>query len=137
MTVFGNAYTKAASACSGEILTYHQPRLRLASVALTLGMTAGSPDIARVGEAPPGCRRRACIPQLVTAVAESAPAATALHAGSVRMTYGELIARANQLTRHLLALGVGREVPVGICLDRSFDRIVATLAVLKAGGAFL
>ena len=53
------------------------------------------------------------------------------------MTYGELIARANQLTRHLLALGVGPEVPVGICLDRSFDRIVATLAVLKAGGAFL
>src|SRR6185295_13646064 len=72
-----------------------QSRLRLASVALTLGMAAGWPDISRVGEAPPGCRRRACLPQLVTAIAEAAPAATALHAGSARMTYGELIARAN------------------------------------------
>ena len=73
----------------------------------------------------------------MTAVAEATPAATALYAGSARLSYGELIASANQLTRYLISLGIGPEVPVGICLDRSFDRIVATLAVLKAGGAFL
>ncbi len=93
--------------------------------------------IASGEEAPTGCRRRSCVPQLVTAIAEATPAATALYAGSARLSYGELIASANQLTRYLVSLGIGPEIPVGICLDRSFDRIVATLAVLKAGGAFL
>src|SRR5262245_12807514 len=99
-------------------------------------MASGPPEIARAGEAP-RCRRRSCVPQLVTAVAEAAPAATALCAGAARLSYGELNARANQLARYLMSLGIGLEVPVGLCLDRSFDRIVATLAVLKAGGAFL
>jgi amino acid adenylation domain-containing protein len=53
------------------------------------------------------------------------------------MSYGELNASANRLARHLLTLGIGPEIPVGICLERSFDQIVACLAVLKSGGAFL
>jgi amino acid adenylation domain-containing protein len=100
-------------------------------------MGPGPSGIASGEEAPTGCRRRSCVPQLVTAIAEATPAATALYAGSARLSYGELIASANQLTRYLMSLGIGPEIPVGICLDRSFDRIVATLAVLKAGGAFL
>ena len=61
----------------------------------------------------------------------------ALRAGAARMTYGELNARANRLARHLRSLGAGPEVPVGICLERSFEQIVAALAALKAGGAYL
>lgn len=53
------------------------------------------------------------------------------------LTYGELNAQANRLAHHLRALGVGPDVPVGLCLDRSFDMITAVLAVLKAGGAYV
>ena len=54
-----------------------------------------------------------------------------------QLTYAELNHRSNQLAHHLQALGVGPEVIVGICLARSPDMIVALLAVLKAGGAYL
>jgi amino acid adenylation domain-containing protein len=53
------------------------------------------------------------------------------------LTYGELNARANRLARRLRALGVGPEVLVGLCADRSFDLVAALLAVLKAGGAYV
>ncbi len=53
------------------------------------------------------------------------------------VTYATLNRRANQLAHHLRALGVGPDVLVGICMERSLDLVVALLAVLKAGGAYL
>lgn len=53
------------------------------------------------------------------------------------MTYGELNARANRLARLLRRKGVTAETVVAISLPRSFDMIVAWLAVWKAGGAYL
>ncbi len=85
----------------------------------------------------PSCTRRACVPHLVAAAAIQWPNATALSAGSERMTYSQLDARAAQLAGHLRSLGVGPEVPVGLCLERSFDYVVAALAIWKAGGAYL
>ena len=61
----------------------------------------------------------------------------AVVSGTQRLTYRELNARANQLARHLQRLGVGPEVPVGVCLERSIELIVALLGVLKAGGAYV
>lgn len=54
-----------------------------------------------------------------------------------RLTYWELEQQANQMARHLLDLGICRESPVGVCLGRSPAFVVAALAVLKAGGAYL
>ncbi|HEX3529757.1 MAG TPA: non-ribosomal peptide synthase/polyketide synthase, partial [Thermoanaerobaculia bacterium] len=53
------------------------------------------------------------------------------------LTYGELDRRANRVARRLRALGVAAECPVGLCLERSPDMIVATLAILKAGSAYV
>ncbi|RKG80159.1 amino acid adenylation domain-containing protein [Corallococcus exercitus] len=65
------------------------------------------------------------------------PDATALCSGEESLTYAQLNARANQLARHLRRVGVGAEVLVALCLERSPDFVVALLATLKAGGAFL
>ncbi|CAG9189587.1 Non-ribosomal peptide synthetase modules, pyoverdine?? [Paraburkholderia sabiae] len=73
-------------------------------------------------------------------LARSAPHAPALAAFSpltVRMSRGELDARASRVAAALRAHGVGAEVRVGVCIDRSCDLFVALLAVLKAGGVFV
>jgi len=53
------------------------------------------------------------------------------------MSYDELNRRANQLARYLRRLGVGPEVLVGICLERSVEMVVGLLGILKAGGAYV
>jgi amino acid adenylation domain-containing protein len=58
-------------------------------------------------------------------------------AGAVVLTYAELNARANQLARHLTALGVTAGAPVGLLIDRSADAIVGLMGILKAGGAYM
>lgn len=52
-------------------------------------------------------------------------------------TYRELNESANQLAHHLRCLGVGPEVPVGICIERGLEMIVGLLGILKAGGAYV
>ena len=69
--------------------------------------------------------------------ASKAPGSTALSAGAVSLSYGELDDRAGRLAGRLRALGVGPEILVGLCVGRSTGMVVALLAVLKAGGAYL
>lgn len=73
----------------------------------------------------------------IAAFAERQPQAPALVAGSTMLTFGELDARANHLAHRLRAAGVGPEVPVALLLTRSVDYVLAALAVMKAGGAYL
>ncbi|WP_433337022.1 amino acid adenylation domain-containing protein [Spirillospora sp. CA-294931] len=68
--------------------------------------------------------------------ARQPPDAVAVTAGGEPMTYAELDARANRLAHRLIGLGVGRETPVALLMERSAETVVATLAVLKAGGAY-
>jgi amino acid adenylation domain-containing protein len=78
------------------------------------------------------------VPQRVAEHAAGAPHAIALRAGSAQaLTYGELDRRADAIAGYLRSIGVGRETVVGIALERSPERIVASLAVWRAGGAFL
>jgi amino acid adenylation domain-containing protein len=67
----------------------------------------------------------------------SASPAAAGEGGRVRLTYRELNRRANQLAHDLRDCGVGPDTLVGVCLTPSIDLVVALLAVLKAGGAYL
>ncbi len=61
----------------------------------------------------------------------------AIELGSSGLTYGQLERRSNQLAHYLRDLGLGPETTVGLCLDRSFDMVIAWLGVLKAGAAYL
>ena len=77
------------------------------------------------------------VAELVSEHARKTPQALALASESQSFTYAELENRANDLANHLQSLGVGPDVLVGICLDRSPEMVVAALAVLRAGGAYL
>ncbi|HEX7648317.1 MAG TPA: amino acid adenylation domain-containing protein, partial [Noviherbaspirillum sp.] len=74
---------------------------------------------------------------LFEAQAARMPDAIALSFEDEQITYAELNARANRLAHHLGGMGVGPDMLVGICLERSLDMIVGLLAILKAGGAYL
>lgn len=70
------------------------------------------------------------------AIAVTFPASGGIGWGST-LTYLELNERANQLAHHLQTLGVGPEVLVGICVERSIEMVVGLLGILKAGGAYV
>ncbi|MDB4952370.1 MAG: sypC, partial [Gemmatimonadetes bacterium] len=78
-----------------------------------------------------------CIHELFEAQAARTPRSTAVVSAAGSLTYAELNARANRLAHHLRALGVGPDVRVGLCVERSLEMVVGVLAVLKAGGVFV
>ena len=65
------------------------------------------------------------------------PGAIAVTLGERRLTYRELNQRANQLAHYLRKRGVGPEVFVGICADRTIELVVGLLGILKAGGTYV
>lgn len=77
------------------------------------------------------------VPQLFEAWARKTPAAVAVNCEGRELSYRALNSRANELAHHLVRLGVGPEVLVAISVERSFDLVVAMLAVMKAGGAYV
>jgi non-ribosomal peptide synthetase component F len=68
---------------------------------------------------------------------DATPDAVAVSDGRSRLTYLQLDEEANHLAQRLHGRGVGPNVVVGMCLERSIDVFVATLAIIKAGGAYL
>jgi amino acid adenylation domain-containing protein/thioester reductase-like protein len=79
----------------------------------------------------------ATLPQLFERQAAATPDATALVCDGAALSYAEVNTRANRLARELAARGAGPQTMVAISLPRSPDLIVALLAVLKAGAAYL
>ena len=73
----------------------------------------------------------------VASHAAAEPGQLAVSDGAVRLSYADLDRRSNRLARHLREAGAGPEVCVGLLFDRSADFVVAALAVLKAGAAYL
>ncbi|HSE18129.1 MAG TPA: amino acid adenylation domain-containing protein [Pyrinomonadaceae bacterium] len=81
--------------------------------------------------------RDLCAHQLFEMQAAKTPGALAVEFAGEQMTYAELNERANQLAQQLRALGVGPEVLVGLCVERSLELVIGMLGILKAGGAFV
>ena len=77
------------------------------------------------------------VAELFAEQAAVTPGALALSAGDESLTYAQLDRRATQLGMSLRSFGVGPDVPVGLCLERSLSFIVAALAILKAGGCYV
>jgi amino acid adenylation domain-containing protein/non-ribosomal peptide synthase protein (TIGR01720 family) len=77
------------------------------------------------------------IPQSFERRVAAHPQALALSHAGVALSYAELNQRANQLAHHLVALGVGAEIRVGVAMPRSAELVIALMAVLKAGGTYV
>ncbi|QQZ64668.1 non-ribosomal peptide synthetase (plasmid) [Paenibacillus sonchi] len=78
-----------------------------------------------------------CIHSLFENQVERNPHAVALTFKGSQITYGELNKRANRLAHYLRRQGAGPEVMVGLCMERSFELLIAILAILKSGGAYI
>ena len=78
-----------------------------------------------------------CVQDLFERWVERTPDAPALVGFGEELTYAQLNARADQLANYLRGNGVGPDVAVGVCLERSINMIVAVVGILKAGGAYV
>ncbi|HVR95163.1 MAG TPA: amino acid adenylation domain-containing protein, partial [Thermoanaerobaculia bacterium] len=84
------------------------------------------------------CPQVPMVHELVSLHARQRPEATAMaDAAGRRLTYGELEARSNRLAWHLSSLGVGPDVLVAVCTERTLLRPVGILGIVKAGGAYV
>jgi amino acid adenylation domain-containing protein len=81
--------------------------------------------------------RDATIHQIFEQQVAQTPEAVAMAFGETKISYGELNRRANCLAARLTKLGVGRDIPVGVFMERAPEIIVGLLAVLKAGGTYV
>jgi amino acid adenylation domain-containing protein len=78
-----------------------------------------------------------CVHRLIETLVARHPQSCAVVFDHESLSYAELNAQANRLARHLRSLGVGPDVRVAVCIERSLELPVALLAVLKAGGAYV
>ncbi|HEU4328000.1 MAG TPA: amino acid adenylation domain-containing protein [Roseiflexaceae bacterium] len=92
-------------------------------------------DVLNPGASGPPPRR--CLHELFEEQAARMTSMRAVGYEQEQLSYHELNERANQLAHYLRTQGVGPDVPVALCLQRSLDMVVAILGVLKAGGAYL
>ncbi|RQH23955.1 AMP-binding protein, partial [Okeania hirsuta] len=78
-----------------------------------------------------------CLHQLFEAQVERTPNSVAVVFEENQLTYKSLNQKANQLAHYLQHLGIGPNVLVGICFERSLEMVISLLGILKAGGAYV
>uniref|UniRef100_UPI00124E708A non-ribosomal peptide synthetase n=1 Tax=Gemmobacter serpentinus TaxID=2652247 RepID=UPI00124E708A len=77
------------------------------------------------------------LPQMFEAQVARNPDADCIICGDERLSFAELNARANRLARGLLAMGIGPDCTVGLCIERSFEMMVGLIGIHKAGAAYV
>ncbi|HET9226692.1 MAG TPA: AMP-binding protein, partial [Thermoanaerobaculia bacterium] len=78
-----------------------------------------------------------CVHELIEEQAGRTPESVAVSFESDSLTYRELLDRSGRLARHLVGMGVGPDIRVGVCAERSLEMVVGLLGVLRAGGAYV
>jgi amino acid adenylation domain-containing protein len=78
-----------------------------------------------------------CVHERFEQLVQKYPDVLAVMAGAESLTYRELDRRANQLSRYLRGLGVGPEMLVGVCMERSLEMVIGVVGILKAGAGFV
>ncbi|MFJ6208622.1 amino acid adenylation domain-containing protein [Lysinibacillus sp. NPDC092081] len=78
-----------------------------------------------------------CLHELIQLQVKNTPNSIAVRFEKEQLTYKELDQRANRLANYLVKKGVGPEIVVGICMERSLEMIVGIVGILKAGGAYV
>ncbi len=111
------------------------PDLRISE--LVLQSRRDERDMLRLAEGPQSKGYPACLHELFEHSVAAAPEKVAIEFEDRSLTYRELNAVANALAAELVDVGVGPDVPVGICAPRGIEMIVGLIATLKAGGACL
>ena len=81
--------------------------------------------------------RDKCLHQLFEEQVARTPRAIAVVDEDRQLSYEELNRRANQIAHYLRKLGVGPDVVVGLCMERSIEMVVGVVGILKAGGAYM
>ena len=121
----------------------------LLSEQLSLALSEPGLEISQVGSVSSGDKQQmatwskrtpynnACIHDVISSQARKQPTATAVHAWDGEFDYAELDTLSSRLACHLRMLGVGPEVSVPFCIEKSAWTIVILLGILKAGGAFV
>ncbi|HEX7240343.1 MAG TPA: amino acid adenylation domain-containing protein, partial [Longimicrobiaceae bacterium] len=112
-----------------------EPRRRLSEVSLLRRVERA--QVLEAWNATPAAFPQACVHELFAEQAACTPNAIAIVSGNASLTYAELERRANRLAHHLRRRGVGPEARVAVCAERSAELVVALLAVLKSGGAYV
>ena len=112
-----------------------EPSARVAAIPLL--SAAERRELVAWGNAARGAFELEVLHRLVERRAAERPDAMAVEAEGQRVSYGELARRARRLAARLRALGVSPEERVAVHLERSIDLVIALLAVLSAGGAFV
>jgi amino acid adenylation domain-containing protein len=77
------------------------------------------------------------VPEQISGLGENAPHSVALIHGCRQLTYGELNRKADRFAGHLARVGMAPGGTVAICMERSFDWIVAALGIMRAGAAYV
>ena len=78
-----------------------------------------------------------CAHQMFEVHAAAQPEAEAVRSDSTTLTYGELNRLSNQLANYLRSIGIGPDMPVALCLNRTPSMVIGVLGVMKAGGAYV
>jgi natural product biosynthesis luciferase-like monooxygenase protein len=81
--------------------------------------------------------RERCVHELFEEQVARTPEATALVFDDAELTYAQLNDRADRLAAQLRAQGIGPDVLVGVCVERSLEMMIGLLAIQKAGGAYV